>query len=68
MLPAHSKLELPLWIGIAMSQRNIVELKKPPFLTTQFFNTLQAGADVVKKNHFQTKVVEGLGTSNGMAY
>ena len=47
MLPANSKLELPLWIGIAMSQRNIVELKKPPFLTTQFFNTLQAGADVV---------------------
>ena len=30
-----------------MSQRNVVELKKPPFLTTQFFNTLQAGADVV---------------------
>ncbi len=34
VLLAKSKLELPLWIGIAMSQRNIVELKKPPFLTT----------------------------------
>ena len=40
-------VDIATWLGVALSRRDFVEIKKPPFLTTHFFNTLQAGADVV---------------------
>ena len=58
MLPANSKLELPLWIGVAMSQRNVVELKKPPYLTQNFFNSLAAGASVVTMAKYSMYIYE----------
>ena len=58
MLPANSKLELPLWIGVAMSQRNVVELKKPPYLTQNFFNSLSAGASVVTMGKYSMYIYE----------
>ena len=58
MLPANSKLELPLWIGVAMSQRNVVELKKPPYLTQNFFNSLSAGPSVVTMAKYSMYIYE----------
>ena len=47
VLVAGTKVDVPVWLGKALADREIVELKKPLFLTTKYFNTVRAGADVV---------------------
>ncbi|CDW84865.1 UNKNOWN [Stylonychia lemnae] len=47
VLKAETKVELPLWLGIALAQRDIVNLLPPKYMTKQYFNTLNAGSEVV---------------------
>ena len=47
VLIAGTKVDVPVWLGKALADREIVELKKPLFLTTKYFNTVRAGAEVV---------------------
>ena len=42
-----SKLELPLWLSIALAQRDIVEIRTPQYLTEKYINNIEAGAEVV---------------------
>jgi ribosomal protein L16 Arg81 hydroxylase len=46
-LKANAKLELPLWLGIALAQRDICELRNPQYLTDKYLDILNAGEDVV---------------------
>ena len=45
-LPAGTKVDIPCWLAKALYQRDIVEVKKPLFLTPKYFNTVKAGAEV----------------------
>lgn len=47
VLPKDKTVDMPTWLGMALSKRDFLEMKKPPFLTQAFFNQLQAGAEVV---------------------
>ena len=40
-------MDIATWLGVALSRRDFVEIKKPPFLTQAFFNQLTAGPDVI---------------------
>lgn len=42
-----TKVDLPLWLAMALAQREIVELKNPSYLTQKYYNTLKAGSEVV---------------------
>lgn len=46
-LKAGNKVDLPLWMALALAKRDIVELKSPKYLTEGFFDTLKAGSEVV---------------------
>ena len=39
-LAANSKVDVPLWLAIALAQREIIELKNPKYLGQKYFNTL----------------------------
>ena len=41
-----------------MSQRKVVALKKPPYLTQNFFNSLAAGASVVTMAKYSMYIYE----------
>jgi len=47
VLPAGTKLELPLWLGIALARREIAEIKNPKYMSKQYYNTLSADSEVV---------------------
>ena len=47
VLPEGTKLELPLWLGVALQRRSVLSLQKPVYLTEKFFNQVRASADVV---------------------
>jgi len=52
VLQAGTKIDLPTWMGVSLAQREIVELNKPLFLTSKFFDQVKAGSDVVTmRNH-----------------
>ena len=38
VLPEGTKLELPLWLGVALQRRSVLSLQKPVYLTEKFFN------------------------------
>ena len=42
-----SKVDIPLWLGICLAQRDFVELKTPIYLTEKYMNNLKAGSEVV---------------------
>ena len=37
-IPESAKVDLPLWLATLMSTRGIVDLMRPLFMTTKFFN------------------------------
>lgn len=47
VLPAGTKLHLPIWLGIALARREIAEIKNPRYMSKQYYNTLNADSDVV---------------------
>ena len=46
-LPAGTKLDLPLWLGISLAQRDLAELRNPLCLSEKYMNNLKAGSEVV---------------------
>lgn len=40
-------MDLPLWLGLALARRGIIELKNPKYLGKSFFDALKAGSEVV---------------------
>eukprot|EP00347_Sterkiella_histriomuscorum_P003072 403365697 len=60
VLKAGSRVELPLWLAIALAQRDIVDLLPPRYMTQQYFNTLQAGAEVVSMRQQSPYIYENV--------
>jgi len=60
VLPVGAKEDLPLWLAVGLGQRDIVELKKPLFLTRNFFDKLKAGSEVVSINNQTPYVYEAV--------
>ena len=50
-LKAGTKVQLPLWLGVALSRRELVDILPPTYMTQQYFNTLKAGSEVVTLNN-----------------
>lgn len=46
-LAANSRVDIPLWLAVALAQRELVELRNPKFMSKNYYNTLKAGSDVV---------------------
>ena len=42
-----SKVDLPLWLGIALASRDICELRNPSYLSEKYLNLLKADPEVV---------------------
>ena len=47
VLPINTKVDIPLYMAIALFQREIVDISHPKYLTKEYFNTLKAGSEVV---------------------
>ncbi|TNV76470.1 hypothetical protein FGO68_gene6320 [Halteria grandinella] len=41
------KADVPLWLGIQMAQRDLMEIQSPKLLRNQFLNQLRADSDIV---------------------
>jgi hypothetical protein len=46
-LQANQKIDLPLWLAVALAQRDLCELKAPVYMTEKYLNLLQADPEVV---------------------
>ena len=46
-LKKGSKVDIPLWLAIALAQRDIVGLRNPLYLSEKYLNLLEADSDVV---------------------
>jgi hypothetical protein len=46
-IPINSTLDLPIWLSLALAQRDIVEIKNPKYLSLKYYNSLKAGPEVV---------------------
>lgn len=46
-LKANTKVDLPLWLALALAKREIIELRNPKYLGQSFFDQLKAGCEVV---------------------
>jgi hypothetical protein len=47
VLKAGTKVDLPIWLGIALAQRDIVQMRIPSYLSKKYQDVLKAGSEVV---------------------
>ena len=54
-LKKGTKVDLPLWLGIALAERGMCNVYNPVYLTEKYLNLLKAGSEVVNlRNHSAT--------------
>lgn len=51
ILIAGTKVDIPLWLGISLAQRDVVEMKNPLYLGEKYLNLIKSGAEVVNFRH-----------------
>lgn len=49
---------MPLWLAVALAQRELVELRNPKFMSMSYFAQLKAGADVVTMRSMSPYIYE----------
>ena len=46
-IQANQKIDLPLWLAVALARRELIELRSPAYMTKKYFDQLKAGSEVV---------------------
>ena len=59
-LKKGSKVDLPLWLGIALAQRDICTLKNPVFLSEKYLNLLDSNPEVVNLRQQSAFIYENI--------
>ena len=58
MLKGGTKIDLPLWLAVALAQRDICEIRTPIYLNSKYQEILKAGAEVVNMRNQSESIFE----------
>ena len=59
-LQAGARVDLPMWLGVSLAKREVVQLKNPKILSKEFFGQLNAGQEVVTMRTLTPYVYENV--------
>ena len=59
-LAKHTKVDLPLWLAIALAQRDMCELKNPQYLSEKYLQLLKADPEVVNMRMQSAQIYENI--------
>ena len=44
---AGTKVDIPIWLGVALARRDVCDIKIPQYLSEKYLNLIKSGSEVV---------------------
>ena len=60
VLRANNKIDIPLWLGVALAQRDVCTVNVPLYLGEKYLNLIKSGSEVVNMRNQSHNIYENI--------